>query len=165
MPSMAALDLIFIAVLLLSMLLGAWRGLVFEMLSALSWVVAFVLAQWFAADMAALLPLGSWPDAGRYAADFAVVFVLALFGCGLVAALAKKLVEASGLRPVDRALGALFGAVRAGVILLVTAVLAQLTPLHQSDWWHASDGAPWLSAALKELKPALPEEFGRYLPS
>ena len=65
-------------------------------------------------------------------------------GCGLVAALAKKLVEASGQRPADRALGALFGAVRAGVILLVTAVLAQLTPLHQSDWWHASDGAPWL---------------------
>lgn len=162
---MAALDLIFIAVLLLSMLLGAWRGLVFEMLSVLSWMAAFVLAQWFAADMAALLPLDSWPSAGRYAAGFATVFVLALFGCGLVAALAKKLVEATGLRPADRALGALFGIVRAAVLLLVVAVLAQLTPLHESDWWHESGGAPWLSVALKELKPALPEEFGRYLPS
>ncbi len=162
---MVALDLIFAAVLLLSMLLGAWRGLVFELLSVLGWMASFVLAQWFAADMAALLPLDAWPDAGRYAAGFAAVFVLALFACGLVTALARKLVEATGLRPADRALGALFGVVRAGVILLVVAVLAQLTPLHQSDWWHASDGAPWLSVALKELKPALPQEFGRYLPS
>lgn len=162
---MAALDLIFIAVLLLSMLVGAWRGLVFEVLSALSWAGAFVLAQWFAADMAALLPLGGWPEGGRHAAGFAVVFVLALFGCGLVASLMRKLVEASGLRPADRALGALFGVVRAAVLLLVVAVLAQLTPLHESDWWHESGGAPWLSVALKELRPALPEELGRYLPS
>ncbi|WP_027995970.1 CvpA family protein [Simplicispira psychrophila] len=162
---MAALDLIFVGVLLVSMLIGAWRGLVFELLSALSWAAAFVLAQWFAADLAALLPLSGWPSAGRYAAGFAVVFVLALFGCGMVAALARKLVEATGLRPADRALGALFGVVRAGVLLLVMAVLAQLTPLHESDWWHESSGAPWLSVALKELKPALPEEFGKYLPS
>ena len=162
---MAALDLIFIAVLLLSMLLGAWRGLVFELLSVPSWAAAFVLAQWFAADMAALLPINDWPDGGRYAAGFAATFVLALFACGFVATLAKKLVEATGLRPADRALGALFGMVRAAVLLLVVAVLAQLTPLHESDWWHASDSAPWLSVALKELKPALPEEFGRYLPS
>ena len=56
-------------------------------------------------------------------------------------------------------------AVKEGDFVSAGQVLAQLTPLHQSDWWHASDGAPWLSAALKELKPALPEEFGRYLPS
>ena len=53
---MAALDWIFAAVLLASMLIGAWRGLVFEVLSVLGWVAAFFAAQWFAADMAALLP-------------------------------------------------------------------------------------------------------------
>lgn len=162
---MAVLDLIFLTVLLLSMLLGAWRGLVFELLSVLSWAASFVLAQWFAADMATLLPLNGWPEAGRHAAGFAAVFVLALFGCSLVAALARKLVEATGLRPADRVLGALFGVVRAAVLLLVVAVLAQLTPLHESDWWNESSGVPWLSVALKEIKPALPQEFGRYLPS
>ncbi|MDD2713072.1 MAG: CvpA family protein, partial [Simplicispira sp.] len=133
--------------------------------SALSWAAAFVLAQWFAADMAVLLPLAQLPEAGRYATGFMVVFIVAVFICGFVAALARKLVEAAGLRPADRTLGALFGMVRAAVLLLVLAVLAQLTPLHQSVWWQASDGAPWLSMALKELKPVLPEEFGRYLPS
>jgi len=42
---MAALDWIFAVVLLLSMALGAWRGLVYEVLSLVNWVVAFVLAR------------------------------------------------------------------------------------------------------------------------
>ena len=49
---MAALDWIFCAVLLVSVLLGAWRGLVFEVLSLLSWLVALVAARFFAVDMA-----------------------------------------------------------------------------------------------------------------
>ena len=90
---MAALDWIFMALLLASMLIGAWRGLVFEVLSVLGWLAAFVVAQWFAADVAAYLPLGDLQGAARYAAGFVVTFVLALFGCGFIAWLGKKLVE------------------------------------------------------------------------
>jgi len=162
---MAALDWIFVTVLLASMVVGAWRGLVFEVLSVLGWVAAFVLAQWFAADMAVLLPLGEEQGAVRYAAGFVVVFVIAVFACGFVAWVAKKLVEATGLRPADRTLGMLFGAVRATVVLLAVAVVVEVTPLHEGAWWQESTGAPWLSMALKELKPVLPQEFGKYLPS
>ena len=40
---MTTLDWIFVAVLLGSMLLGAWRGLVYEVLSLLGWIVAFAV--------------------------------------------------------------------------------------------------------------------------
>ena len=103
---MAALDWIFVVVLLASMLMGAWRGLVFEVLSLLGWVVSFFVAQWFAQDVAAMLPLGDASDALRYAAGFLVVFVGSVFACGFVTWLAKKLVESMGLRPVDRTLPA-----------------------------------------------------------
>ena len=165
---MAALDWIFVAVLLASMLIGAWRGLVFEVLSLLGWVVAFFVAQWWAEDMAALLPMGEWGDSAgslRYAAGFAVVFVAAVFVCGFVSWLAKKLVEAIGLRPADRTLGAVFGVLRGLVLLLAVAVVAGLTPVREAPWWQASWSAPVLSEALRGLKPALPEEFGRHLPS
>ena len=62
---MAALDWVFVAVLLASMLIGAWRGLVFEVLSVLGWVVSFFVAQWFAADAATLLPMGGWGESLR----------------------------------------------------------------------------------------------------
>ena len=45
---MTPVDWILLAVLLASLLLGAWRGLVYELMSMLGWIAAFVLAQWWA---------------------------------------------------------------------------------------------------------------------
>lgn len=162
---MVALDWIFAAVLVASMLIGAWRGLVFEVLSLMGWVASFFIAQWFADDMAALLPMGESADALRYAAGFVVVFVGAVFAFGFLSWLAKKMVEAIGLRPADRALGAIFGVLRGMVLLLAAAVVAGLTPLGEAGWWQESQGAPILAEVLRGLKPALPDEFGRHLPS
>ena len=53
----------------------------------------------------------------------------------------------------------------AEVVGLVVAVVVQLTPLQQGAWWQESGSAVLLSAALKELRPALPADFGRHLPS
>jgi membrane protein required for colicin V production len=162
---MAALDWILAAVLLASMLVGAWRGLVFEVLSLLGWVASFFVAQWFAEDLAALLPMGESADSLRYAAGFLVVFVGSVFVCGFLTWLAKRLVDAVGLRPADRSLGAAFGILRGVVLLLAVAVVAGLTPMHEALWWQESQGAPVLVEVLRGLKPALPEEFGRHLPS
>ncbi len=158
------LDWIFIAVLVISLLVGAWRGLVYEVLSLTNWIVAFVLAQWFAPDVASHLPLGGTTEAVRYAAAFVLVFVVALFAGGLVAFLVRKLVAAVGLRPVDRVLGAAFGLARGVVVLLALAVVAGMTPVVKSLWWQESTGAGVAAVVLKGLKPVLPEDFGKYLP-
>lgn len=162
---MAALDWIFVVVLAASLLIGAWRGLVFELLSLAGWVVAFFAAQWFAADVGAWLPMGASNAGWHHVAGFAVVFVLALFACGLLASLAKKLIEAVGLRPADRALGALFGVLRGALLLLALGLVALWTPLHEAPLWRQSWGGPALQALLAELRPALPQELGRHLPS
>ncbi len=161
---MAVLDWVFLGVLVASLLLGAWRGLVFEVLSLAAWAVAFVFAQWFAPDVAAMLPMAGAGDAVRYAAGFVLTFILAVFAGGLIAALVKRLMSAVGLAPVDRALGAAFGLVRGVIILLAATVVIAMTPLKSSGWWQESVGAGVSSAVLKGLKPVLPQEFGKYLP-
>lgn len=161
---MPVLDWIFVTVLLASLALGAWRGLVYEVLSVLSWVAAFILAQWLAPDVAQQLPMGGAGQAVRYAAGFVLVFVLCVLTGGLLAALAKKLFAAVGLQPADRALGAAFGLVRGVVLLLAATVVIGMTPLQSGDWWRQSVGAGVSLVALKGLKPVLPEEFGKYLP-
>ena len=153
-----------LGVLLASMLLGAWRGLVYELVSVLGWVAGFVLAQWFAPQAAARLPLAGMSDTVRQAAGFVLVFVATLFVAGLLAWGVKKLVEAMGLRPVDRTMGAAFGLVRGLVLLLVVAIVVAMTPLKGQALWLESKGAGVLAAVLKGLKPALPQEFGKYLP-
>src|SRR5574337_730702 len=109
---MAALDWIFLTVTVASLLIGAWRGLVFELLSLAGWVAAFFAAQWFAGDVGAWLPMGQADAAWHHVAGFVLVFVAAVFASGFVAWVLKKLVSAVGLRPADRALGAMFGVLR-----------------------------------------------------
>ncbi len=160
---MALLDWIFVAVLLGSMMLGAWRGLVYEMVSVAGWVAAFFAAQWFADDVAAMLPVAGGASSMRYAAGFVIVFVVVAFAGGLVAWLTKKAIEAVGLRPVDRTLGAAFGVVRGGVVLLAFAAVVGMTPLKSGQWWQESVGADVLQATLRGMKPLLPEEFAKHL--
>jgi membrane protein required for colicin V production len=162
---MGTLDWILLAVLLLSLLLGALRGLVYEAVSLLAWGVAFWLAQGYALDAARKLPLDNASEPLRYAAGFTVVFVATIFAGGLLAWLTKKLVQALGLRPADRTLGGAFGLLRGAVLLLALAIVVNLTTLKSSRWWQASQGATLLTSARRELKPVVPENFGRYLPS
>ena len=160
---MTTLDWILAAVLVFSLMLGAWRGLVYEVLSVLGWAVSFYAAQWFAPQAALLLPWESATEPVRYAAAFVLVFIAALFAAGLLAALVKRLVDAIGLRPVDRTLGAAFGVVRGLILLLAATVVMDMTALKSSNWWQESVGAQTLTAALAGLKPMLPEQFSRYL--
>jgi membrane protein required for colicin V production len=157
------LDWILAGVLFFSLLLGAWRGLVYEVLSVLGWAAAFYAAQWFAPQVALLLPWQSASEPVRYAAAFALVFIAAVFVAGLLAALLKSLVDAIGLRPVDRTLGAAFGVLRGMILLLAATVVIDMTALQSSAWWQESVGAQTLSATLAGLKPMLPGQFAKYL--
>ncbi|MDP2369916.1 CvpA family protein [Rhodoferax sp.] len=161
---MLLLDWVCIAVLLVSLLLGAWRGLVYEVVSVASWIAAFFLAQWFAMEAGQALPLSGASETVRYALGFALVFVGSVLVGGLVAVLAKKLFAVIGLQPVDRVLGACFGLVRGLVLLLAATVVIGMTPMKSSEWWRESTSAGVLTTSLKGLKPLLPEESGKYLP-
>lgn len=158
------LDWIFVGVLLASMLLGAWRGLVFEVLSLVSWMAAFVLAQWLAGDVAQRLPMSGASDVVRYAAGFVLVFVAAVMLGSLLATLVKSLMSAVGLRPVDRVLGAVFGAMRGVLLLLLATVLVGMTPMKASNTWQESVGVGVAAAVLKGLKPVLPADLEKFLP-
>ena len=158
-------DWLLCAVLLLSMLVGAWRGLVYELMALVAWVAAFVLAQWLAQDVALLLPFLQGAAAQvQYAAAFVLVFVASLVLASWLSWLLRKLVETVGLRPVDRALGAVFGLARGVLLLLVVTVVVQLLGLTHKPWWQEALGPVWLEVLLNGLKPVLPEALRAYLP-
>lgn len=158
-------DWVLLGVLLVSMSVGFWRGLVYEVLSLAGWVVAFIAAQWLAADVVDWMPfLKSAAAQVQNAMAFVLVFVAALFVFGLFSWLVKKLVETVGLQPVDRSLGALFGLARGLVLLLALTVVVQLTGLATEPWWQNAQGPVWLNTTLAGLKPLLPQNFVEFLP-
>ncbi|KRB99508.1 colicin V synthesis protein [Hydrogenophaga sp. Root209] len=160
---MVLMDWLLLAVLLLSVLLGAWRGLVYEVLSVAGWVAAFVLAQAYADEVAAMLPLDGLSPPLQLAAGFVLVFIAVAFAGGLLAWMVKKLVASVGLRPVDRILGGAFGLARGVVMLLAFAVVVSMSPMRDAQWWQESAGADVLAATLHAIKPLLPEPVARYI--
>ena len=161
---MADLDWVFLAVLALSALVGAIRGLVTEVMSFLSWVLAFVFAQRLAPLAASWVPMGGASENMRYAGGFVSVFVAALLVGSLLLFVINKAMSMSGLRPIDRVLGVAFGAARGTVLLLAMTVVVGLTPVRKTDWWLGAQGPLFAEAALAGLKPLLPGEFAKFLP-
>ena len=152
-------------ILLLSLLIGAWRGLVHELMSLAGWLAAFALSQWLAQDVSQWLPV--WREAAppvRYAVAFVLVFVASVFAAGWLSWLLRMLVETAGLRPADRALGGLFGLARGMLVLLVLTVLVHLLGMQGEGWWRQSHLRPLLEVLLAGVKPLLPAAVQNVLP-
>ena len=158
-------DWALLGVLFASMVVGLWRGLVYEVLSLAGWVAAFFLAQWLATDVVAWVPfVQNAAPSVQYAVGYVLVFVGSLFVFALLSWLIKKLIESVGLRPVDRVLGGAFGLARGVVLLLALTVVLQLTGLSKSDWWQSAKGPVWLDLTIQGLKPLMPESMSKFLP-
>lgn len=164
-PALGWVDWTLLAVLVLSVVVGLWRGLVFELMSLVGWVVAYVVAQLYSPDVAAWLPLGTPGSALNQGAGFAATFLGVLILWTLAARLLRLVIHATPLTLIDRILGAAFGLMRGAVLLLALATVVAFTPAARAQPWQDSQGAAWLRIALQGLKPMLPAEVARHLPT
>jgi membrane protein required for colicin V production len=165
LPALGWVDWALAAVLAVSIAVGLWRGLVFEVLSLLGWVAAYVAAQAFASSAAPMLPIGAPGSGLNQGAAFALVFMFALLAWALASRLLRLVIHATPLQLVDRVLGGGFGLLRGAVLLLAVATVVSLTPIARSPAWQQSQGAVWLGALLHGLKPVLPESLAQHLPT
>ncbi len=163
LPALSWTDWALLAVLAASVLVGLFRGLVFECLSLAGWVVAWFAAQWAAPQLAPGLPVGSPGSSLNLAAALSLCFIAALVVWGLAAKLIRMLIHATPLSLPDRLLGAAFGVLRGVVLLLAVSSVVALTPAAQSASWRNAQGARWLNSALLALKPLLPDAVARAL--
>ena len=156
-------DMLLLAVLAVSVIVGLIRGFVFEVLSLAGWIAAWFAAQWFAPVAAPYMPLGVPGSALNLGAAFAAVFVAALIVWAIAARLIRLLIQATPLSLPDRGLGAVFGALRGVVLLLAVAAVVGLTPAVRSPAWQQSHGAGVLAALLDGLMPLLPPQVASQL--
>lgn len=161
---MHGLDLAMLAVIGLSVLIGVWRGLVFELMSLAGWVVAYAGALAFSAEVGRYLPIGEPGSALNHAAAVLATFIAVLLVWSILSRLLRALVAATPLTVPDRLLGAAFGALRGVLLLVVLATATSLTPAAQSEWWRQSRGVQWLDVVIAGLRPWLPADLARWLP-
>ena len=159
---MTWLDYVVIAVLIISIAWGVWRGLVHEVLSLVGWILAFVAGNVFAMPLAERFPAAMRPEL-RVVVAYVLIFIATLVVAALLAAIFTKFIKVSVLHSLNRWLGALFGLLRGLVIVVVLAMVAGLTSLpRKPDWLDSATGYS-LAQTVLQLKPWLPPAFAARL--
>ena len=154
---MTVFDYAVLAIVAASILLGAWRGLVSEVLALAAWVAALLAGRALAPEMAPVF--GEWlqEPALRYAAAFVAIVVAVLVAAALLRLALSKLLRAIGLGPLDRFLGAVFGVARGVRVGLLCVLIGGLTVLPRQAWWRQAWLAPPLETAVLASRPWLPD--------
>jgi membrane protein required for colicin V production len=156
-------DYLVIFVLIASVIISTLRGLVKEMISLASWIVAFVVANAYGAQLAAMLPELVPGEVVRLILAFIVLFIGVRILMGLLGMAVDALIKAGGLSLADRGLGGLFGLGRGLVIVLAAVILCGMTTIPQQDFWKNALLSPLAETGARTVKPFLPAAFAQHV--
>jgi membrane protein required for colicin V production len=150
-------DYIILAIFFLSILLGFARGLIKEVISLITLVVAFVVAITFSNSLAAAFTSSTsvqnavnqastaigvnTAQTVSYAAlgiSFGLLFVATIIVGAIVGSILSLAFQAGILGLGNRLLGGVFGFFRGLLINLVIIFVIQLTSMGNQPWWHQS---------------------------
>jgi len=158
---MTVIDIIVLAIVGISVLIGVLRGLVREVLALVAWVAAFLVANLLAPDAAKLLPQAMASEEIRLLVSFVVVFIVMLVGLSVLAILASKVVKVVGLGPADRVVGGVFGLARGVLVVMILVLLAGLTSLPRQPMWRNAALSSPLEAFAGYIKGWLPADLSK----
>ena len=153
-------DYAVIAIVGLSVLLAVIRGAVREIAALVGWAAALILSGLFAQQLAQWLPIAFSPVLKAVIAYLMILLGVLLLS-GLAGVLLAKLFRAAGLGFTDRAVGALFGLVRGGLIVFVGVMLAGLTSMPKEPFWREAALSGPVETAVLAAKPALPKDLAQ----
>lgn len=151
------IDVILLAFIALSTLLGFFRGFVGIVVGTLSWVVggwaAFqfgpAAARWFAAPRA--------PEMLHLFGGYITVFVASLVAISLIGMLLRGGLRMTMLGGVDRMLGGGLGVLRGALIAAVLLLIGDMTPLRSKPEWQQSYLRPALQPVVGWMTAQLPD--------
>ncbi|RDI48828.1 CvpA family protein [Aquicella lusitana] len=175
-------DYIILAIFFLSILAGFWRGFIREVVSLITWILAFVVAATFSHPVAsaftsspavqgALTQASSSADQPVSYAAIAISFALLFAGTIIVGSILGYVLnmafQAGVLGIGNRILGGVFGFCRGFIINLVLIFLVQLTPFSQQEIWTQSSlvatyqpTVQWLDSVVSPGLADLKARFG-----
>lgn len=160
---MTIFDYLVLFVLACSVLISTLRGLVKEILSLLSWIVAFVVANAYGETVAPWLPQMIEGNTLRLIVSFLALFVGVRILMGLLSMTLDAVIKASGLTLADRGLGGLFGLARGLVLVMAAVLLCGMTEIPKQPFWKEALFSPMAETAAQTVMPFLPGEFTEHI--
>lgn len=156
-------DYTFIGIVVLSLLVGVWRGLVREALSLAALIAAFLVSGLYGPDVTRWLTSAINSPLARSASAHILVFVAVLLLGALLTWAVSRLVDAAGLTSVNRLFGAGFGVLRGLLILVAFVLVARMTTLRDEPVLQASMLRPLLDPLATTLQETIPSSWLAWL--
>jgi membrane protein required for colicin V production len=161
---MPIIDIIIVAAIFISVVVGLFRGFVKEDISIAALLVAIWAALYFGPAVGDVSQ--SWLSSeelqrwfGRVLVFAVILSVGALLGWGL-----SKIIRWSALSGLDRFLGSAFGAARGVLLVAVGIIGAQFAGFNEEPWWSHSQLIPHLEVVSEWIKEIAPEGLDLIVP-
>jgi membrane protein required for colicin V production len=145
-------DHLFAVILLVSGVLGLWRGFIRESVSLLSWLVGLWLAWHFAYVVNPWLGDALEPGIREWVGRAIVLFLVLLVGAGVGAVVGHFARRAAGLAWMDRALGAVFGLMRGAIVIGLLVIAGRAAGIDGQAWWQRTRSMPAAEAVASWLE-------------
>lgn len=146
---MTQVDNLILAVIAISSAFGVRRGFIKEIMSLLSWIAALLVSRVYSGSLASTLENLIDNPSVRYVIAFSVLFVVIIMLGTLLNHFMSKLLVVTGLKTIDRLLGAVFGVARGTVIILVFLFVLNVF-VSESEWWQQSTLIPYGMVLIEE---------------
>ena len=146
---MTQVDNLILAVIAISSAFGVRRGFIKEIMSLLSWIAALLVSRVYSVSLASILENLIDNPSVRYVIAISVLFVIIIMLGTLLNHLMSKLLVVTGLKTIDRLLGAVFGVARGTVIVLVFLFVLNVF-VSESEWWQQSTLIPYGMVLIEE---------------
>ena len=160
---MTAFDYVLLFLLVGFMLISMTKGLVREVISLLSWVVAFYVATHYGEVLMPWLPNAVSGDVMRMIVAFIVLFIGTRIVMAILARLVNVVLHATGLTLLDRFLGALFGLAKGALVALALVLVCGMTKIPQQPFWKNAMFSQMVLQVAKMTMPYLPVYFVEYI--
>ncbi len=154
---MAIYDIIMLALFVLAVLFGLWKGLAWQIASLAAIVVSYLVALRFSEPVAAMIPVD--PPWNRFAAMLAIFLITSLV-IWITFGYVRATIEKWRLKDFDRQAGAVLGALK-GALLCVVVTMFAVTLLgeHARAAVVRSWSGNMICRAINQWSAAVPREL------
>jgi len=121
---MLFIDYVIIFIIVISSLLGIFRGFIKELLAIISWVLAFYFSSILSDSVSKFIPF-DFDDSLKYFIAYLLIFVFVLIIASILIKLLNKFVKTVGLTLTNVLMGSIFGLIRGVLIAFLLILVAE----------------------------------------
>ena len=140
-------DYLLLGIFFVSAIFGLIRGFVREVVSLITWGVAFLVGMLFADTLALYFQSAIKSQATAQFLSFILLFIVVLIIGALINFILGKIIGHIGASSLNRFFGFIFGLLRGGLIVLFIVFIISSTRLQEQAWFSNSKLTYWFQDA------------------